>query len=250
MDDTWRIIDFKEKPEDPPGMPRDPDHCLVSMGNYVFTREPLEALLLEDAADPDSTHDFGNDIIPRAIGERRVFCYDFTRNQGPGQDGPNTYWRDVGTIESYFDASMDLRMPLPEFNLYNDLWPIRTPRFDAPPAKFVHHEENRKGRAIDSLVGEGSIISGALVKNSIIGRKVKIHSFCEVTDSIIFDNVEIGRGSRIHRAIIDKNNRLPPDTVIGHDDATPAGDHFVSETGIVVVPKRPRFESKIGMLHF
>jgi glucose-1-phosphate adenylyltransferase len=249
VDEDWRIVGFEEKPETPRTIPGDPENCLVSMGNYVFSRELLEEALEADAALTSSSHDFGKDVIPATIKTNRVFCYDFTQNQVSGQEGANTYWRDVGSIESYFEASMDLRMPLPEFNLYNDRWPIRSLRYDTPPAKFVHYEGDRRGRAVDSMVCEGTIISGALIKNSIIGRNVKVHSFCEITDSIIFDHVKIGRGSRINRCIVDKNNLIPENTVLSSTEGTTEDDHFISESGIVVVKKQPRFESALGTLH-
>ena len=250
VDEDWRIIGFEEKPQEPKTMPTDPTKCLVSMGNYVFERETLVNLLERDAANPESDHDFGKNIIPEAIQSLKVYCYDFTQNDVPGEEGPNTYWRDVGTIDSYYEASMDLRMPLPQFNLYNNSWPIRSLPAEGPPAKFVHYQSNRKGRALDSLVCEGSIISGARIKNCIIGRNVKVHSFCEITDSIIFDGVEIGRDSKVHKAIIDKNNIIPEGSRIGLGTEQSGPQHYVTPSGIVVVPKKPRFGATLGTLNF
>ena len=248
VDSDWRITRFQEKPTEPATLPGDPTRSLVSMGNYIFSRQILEDVIQRDAEDAESSHDFGKDVLPACILEHQVHCYDFTRNAIPGQTGPNTYWRDVGTIESYFDANMDLREIVPEFNLYNRNWPIRTtPLFDAP-AKFVHDENDRVGHAVNSLVCGGTIVSGASVRNSIIGRNVKIRSFAEVTDCIVMDNAEIGPGARLSRVIVDKNNLIPDGAVI--DSTVDAGDNFVSPSGIVVIRKRPRFESTAGIVHF
>lgn len=249
VDEDWRIIGFQEKPASPSPIPGQPDRALVSMGNYVFSGRVLVNILEEDAKDSTSSHDFGKDVIPSRLGDQRIFCYDFTQNRIPGQAGPNTYWRDVGTIESYYDANMDLRSVVPQFNLYNRQWPIRTSRLDDPPAKFVHDIPDRRGLAVNSIVCPGSILSGASVRNSVIGRNVKVHSYAEVTDSIVFDNVEIGRGCRIHRAIIDKNNQLEEGLSLGFDLDADAKEYYVSPTGIVVVPKRPRMEAPIGTIH-
>lgn len=248
VDEEWRIVGFEEKPANPKPIPGQPDRALVSMGNYVFSGRILVNMLEEDARDAKSSHDFGKDVIPNRLKDHRIFCYDFTQNRIPGQPGPNTYWRDVGTIESFYEANMDLRAVVPQFNLYNRQWPIRTRRHDDPPAKFVHDAENRRGAAINSVVCPGTIISGGLVKDSVIGRNVKIHSYAEVTDSIIFDNVEIGRGCRIHKAIVDKNNTLEEGLRLGFDPIVDARDFYVSPTGIVVVQKRPRMEAPIGTI--
>lgn len=249
VDEDWRIVGFEEKPAAPRTIPGDPGRSLVSMGNYVFTGRALVNMLEDDAADATSAHDFGKDVIPKRLHDHRLYCYDFTQNRVPGQSLPNTYWRDVGTLESYYEASMDLRKVVPEFNLYNRAWPIRTARFDDPPAKFVHDLENRTGRAVNSIVCAGSILSGCTVKNSVIGRNVKIHSFAEVSDAIVFDNVEIGRGAKVQKAIIDKNNRIADGASIGFDRDEDAKEHLVSPTGIVVVKKQPRFEAGIGTIN-
>lgn len=248
VDEEWRIVGFEEKPKAPKSIPGDSTRALVSMGNYVFSARSLIAALERDAVDPDSTHDFGKDVIPSLVRDRRVYCYDFGGNRVPGETGANTYWRDVGTVEAYYDANMDLRDVVPAFNLYNRQWPLFTARYDDPPAKFVHDSDNRTGRATNSIVCEGSILSGCTVRNSVIGRNVKIHSFAEVTDSIILDNVEIGRNARIHKAIIDKNVRVPDHATIGVDADADKRDFFVSPSGIVIVPKQPRFEGDIGSI--
>jgi glucose-1-phosphate adenylyltransferase len=248
VDADWRIVGFEEKPANPKPLPNDPTRALVSMGNYLFSYRALLAGLEADGADAGSTHDFGKDVIPTMVKDRRVYCYDFTSNKVPGEVGPNVYWRDVGTIEAYFDANMDLRGVVPAFNLYNRLWPIRTARYDDPPAKFVHEEVARTGRAFNSMVCEGSILSGCLVRNSIIGRNVKIHSYAEVSDSIIFDNVEIGERATIRRAIIDKNVKIADGAQIGTGTAMTAGEHFLSPGGITVIPKQPRFDADIAQI--
>jgi glucose-1-phosphate adenylyltransferase len=250
VDEDWRIVGFQEKP-DPSvakALPHDPTLALASLGNYVFSCRSLLSVLEADAGLRGSSHDFGKDVIPAMVRDRRVFCYDFTSNRVPGEKGPNTYWRDVGTIESYYEANMDLRDVVPAFNLYNRLWPIRTTRWDDPPAKFVHEADGRTGRALNSMVCEGSILSGCTVRNSIIGRNVKIHSFSEVSDSIIFDNVEIGENARINRAIIDKNVKLPEGAQIGTGTAMDPGAHFVSPGGITVIPKQPRFDADLAQI--
>jgi glucose-1-phosphate adenylyltransferase len=248
VDENWRIVGFAEKPANPKPIPGDPAHALASMGNYVFSCRPLLSALEDDGKDPQSSHDFGKDVIPAMVKDRRVYCYDFTSNRVPGEKGPNVYWRDVGTIEAYYEANMDLRDVVPAFNLYNRHWPIRTARFDDPPAKFVHEEATRTGRAINSMVCEGSILSGCLVRNSVIGRNVKIHSFAEVIDSIVFDNVEIGQNAKVYRAIIDKNVKVEDNALIGAGSGTTAAEHFVSPGGITVLPKQPRFESDIAQI--
>ena len=248
VDEEGRIIGFEEKPAQPKPMPGDPTRALVSMGNYVFSGRALVNLLQRDAEDSASSHDFGKDVIPGALQDHRMFCYDFTKNRIPGQSLPNSYWRDVGTIDSYYEASMDLRAVVPDFNLYNSGWPIRSTRYDDPPAKFVHDADNRVGRAINSIVCAGTILSGATVRHSIIGRNVRIHSFAEVKDCIIFDHVEIGRGAKLERCIVDKNNRIADGIEIGGEHGAAGHDWTVTPSGLVVVPKQPRYEGGIGTI--
>lgn len=248
VDENWRIVGFEEKPAAPKPIPGNPRMALVSMGNYVFNGRSLVRFLEEDAADPNSSHDFGKDILPGNVKDSRIFCYDFTRNQVPGQEGPNTYWKDVGTIEAFFEANMDLREIVPDFNLYNRMWPIRTARFDDPPAKFVHDIDGRTGAAVNSIVSPGAILSGCTVRNSIIGRNVKIHSYAEVTDSIIFDNVEIGRGAQVHKAIIDKNVKIAEGAMLGIEPGDLSAQHHVTKEGITVIGKSPRHDSGIGSI--
>jgi len=240
VDDNWRILGFEEKPAQPKSIPAEPDQALVSMGNYLFETELLLHAVEEDAPDASSTHDFGRDIIPRLVKEgRKVHAYDFRSNRIPTlQKGEETsYWRDVGTIEAYYEANMDLRAVNPTFNLYNRSWPIRTVSYGDPPAKFVFDEEGRRGTAINSIVAEGTIISGSTVRGSVIGQNVRIHSYCLIEDTVIMNRVEVGRGCRIRRAIIDKNAYIPPGTEIGYNPEKDREHHYVSDTGIVVVPR-------------
>lgn len=230
------IIGFHEKSKNPPTMPGNPDMCYVSMGNYVFSTDLLRDELLRDCDDPSSSHDFGRDILPRLVGKVPIYAYDFETNRIPG-DPPNqaAYWRDVGTIDAYYEASMDLRAVLPSLNLYNRQWPLRTAGYQDAPAKFTFDDEGRRGWAIDSIVSGGAILSGGSVKNSIIGRGVKIHAGAEVEDSVIFDNCDIGRRAKVRRAILDKNVRVPEDATIGYDLERDRSLYQVTETGIVVV---------------
>lgn len=240
VDPEWRIVGFEEKPPRPKPIPGEPDYALVSMGNYLFDTELLMKSLEEDARQAVGTHDFGRDILPALVIEgRKVYAYDFRRNRipTPQKGEESSYWRDVGTVDAYYEASMDLRAVDPSFNLYNRNWPIRTVSYGDPPAKFVFDDEGRRGLALNSIVGEGTIISGSLVRGSVISPNVRIHSFCLIEDSVIMNRVEIGRGCRIRRAIIDKNVYVPPGTEIGYDIEKDKERYFVTESGIVVIPR-------------
>jgi glucose-1-phosphate adenylyltransferase len=240
VDDDWRILGFEEKPEAPKSIPAEPDRALASMGNYLFDTELLLRAVEEDATNVQSTHDFGRDILPRLVREgRKIYAYDFRTNriQTAMKGEEQSYWRDVGTIEAYYEANMDLRAVNPTFNLYNRHWPIRTVSYGDPPAKFVFDEEGRRGMALDSIVAEGTIISGSVIRASVIGRNVRIHSFCQIDGAVIMNLVEIGRGCRIRRAIIDKNVVIPPGTEIGYNAEKDRERYFVTETGIVVIPR-------------
>lgn len=241
VDDQWRVQAFEEKPADPTPMPGDPSLALASMGNYIFNTEVLLEALREDSNDSDSKHDFGRNILPALLRGHKLVAYDFRGNKVPldfkGEEG--SYWRDVGTLDSYFEANMDLRAVRPSLNLYNRSWPIRTLGYGGPPPKFVFDEGGRTGVAINSIVAEGTIISGSRIYGSVIGQNVRIHSYCHIEDSIIMDWVEIGRRCRIKNAIIDKFNTIEPDTEIGFE---PEGDrqrYTVTATGITVVPRAP-----------
>lgn len=245
-DDEGRIRAFHEKPAEPPGMPDRPDMALASMGNYVFKTSALLEELERDALNPASNHDFGRDIIPATIaGGRRVFVYDFTQNIVPGEgERERGYWRDIGTVDSYWEAQMDLVEVQPMFNLYNRRWPIRTGLSLDPPAKFVWSDEaaSRIGIATDSLVSDGCIISGGRIHRSVLSPRVRINSFSEVEESVLFENVNIGRHARIRRAIIDKDVVIPPGMSIGYDPEEDRRRFYVSEGGIVVIPKRAKLQ--------
>ena len=230
------IIGFHEKSKDPPTMPGNPEMCYASMGNYVFSTDLLRDELLKDGDSQSSSHDFGRDILPSLVGKVPMFAYDFETNRIPG-DPPNqaAYWRDVGTIDAYYEASMDLRSVAPSLNLYNRLWPLRTAGYQDAPAKFTFDDEGRRGWAIDSIVSGGAILSGGSVRNSIIGRGVKIHAGAEVADSVIFDNCDIGRRAKVRRAILDKNVRVPEDATIGYDLERDRSLYQVTESGLVCV---------------
>jgi len=231
-----RILRFHEKKAGAPTIPGDPDHVYASMGNYIFSRRVLLRELQDDAANNASTHDFGRDILPSLVGRAEVYAYNFQSNRIPGEleDAP-AYWRDVGTIDSYYEANMDLRSVSPALNLYNREWPLRTTGFPDPPAKFTFDEENRRGQAIDSIISGGSILSGGIVRNSVLGRNVRVHTGALVEDSVILDNCDIGRRAKIRRAILDKNVRIAPDATIGYDRESDSRLHHVTESGIVVV---------------
>ena len=230
------IIGFHEKREDAPAMPADRDQVYASMGNYVFSTPALLRELYADAENEESTHDFGRDILPSLIGRCRMYAYDFQTNRIPG-DPPDkpAYWRDVGTIDAYYEASMDLRSISPALNLYNKHWPLMTAGYWDAPAKFTFDQEGRRGQAIDSIVSGGSILSGGVVRNSVIGRGCRIHTGAVVEDSVLFDNCDIGRHARVRRAILEKNVRIPEGGAVGYDLEEDRKRHHVTESGIVVV---------------
>ncbi|MFA6956285.1 MAG: glucose-1-phosphate adenylyltransferase [Thermoanaerobaculia bacterium] len=238
IDDSFRVTGFVEKPkEGAKTIPGRPDEVLASMGNYIFKASAIIDVL-ESNALRDSAHDFGKEIIPQMYGEAKVMAYDFGTNVVPGEEAEaRGYWRDVGTIDSYYTASMDLISISPKFNLYNSQWPLRSAWLNLPPAKFVFDEPQRIGRATNSLVAEGVIISGGVINRSILSPKVRIHSFSDVEGSILMDGVEIGRHSRIRRAIIDKGVKIPPRMTIGYDLEADRQRFTVTESGIVVIPK-------------
>ena len=233
------ILGFHEKRADAPTMPGDPEQVYASMGNYVFSTRALLRELYADAANENSTHDFGRDILPSMIGRSSMVAYDFQTNQIPGDpQGAEVYWRDVGTIDAYYEANMDLRVVSPKLNLFNRQWPLRTASYDDPPAKFTFDDDGRRGHAIDSVVASGAILSGGEVRRSVIGRGVRIHSGALVEDSIILDHCDIGRRAKIRRAILDKNVRIPEDATIGHDLANDRKLYHVTDSGIVVIEGR------------
>jgi glucose-1-phosphate adenylyltransferase len=242
VDDDWRIVGFEEKPAQPKPIPGEPDYALISMGNYIFDTAALVQAISADADQDTSNHDFGRDLLPALVKGRKVYAYDFRKNRVPStQKGEeSSYWRDLGTIEAYYEANMDLCSVNPLFNLYNRSWPLRTVGFGDPPAKFVFDWQDRQGMAVNSIVAEGTIISGSVVHNCVVGRNVRIHSYSQIEDCVIMDWTEIGRGSKIRRAILDKSNVIPPGTTIGYDFAKDRERYFVSESGIVVVSRGER----------
>jgi glucose-1-phosphate adenylyltransferase len=231
-----RIVGFHEKKADAPTMPDDPEKVYASMGNYIFSTDMLLRCVEEDQKDENSSHDFGKDILPRMVDKAEIFAYDFMTNSIPGEPKDKLpYWRDVGTLDAFYDANMDIRAIDPELNLFNQQWPLLTASYSTPPTKFAFDEDDRRGQAIDSVVAGGCIISGATIRNSVVGRHVYVHSRADIDSSIIFDNCDIGRGCKIRRAILEKNVHIPPGTVIGYDLDEDRKHYTVSDSGIVIV---------------
>ena len=238
VDDDRRIIDFEEKPKSPKPMPDDRTRCLASMGIYIFNTHFLFDQLCRDATNKNSVHDFGKNIIPSLIQSHLVRAYPF-RDKNTGR---SLYWRDVGTLDAFYEANMDLVAVDPELNLYDRKWPLRTYVPQEPPPKFVFAQtagaNPRSGHALDSLVCSGTILSGGTVRRSVLGYNVRVNSWASVEESILFDGVEIGRNCKIRRAIIDKRVRLPEGTQVGYDyDADRAAGYTVTDSGIVVIGK-------------
>ena len=231
------ILAFHEKNPDAPTLPGDPSQVYGSMGNYIFSRRTLMDLLETDAKDPASHHDFGRDILPKLAGNAPIYAYDFETNHIPGEAEDSVpYWRDVGTIDAYYEANMDLRSVKPELNLYNRQWPLRSTSYPDPPAKFTFDEDNRRGEAIDSVVSGGCILAGGVVRNSVLGPGVRVHTGALVEGCVIMDNCDIGRYARVRRAILEKNVRIPENATAGYDlEADRARGWHVTDSGIVVI---------------
>ena len=234
-------INFVEKPKDKPkSIPGNPDMCLASMGNYIFNKDTLLKALEEDEGIKTSSHDFGKNVIPMLLNEgKRIYIYNFATNEFPGiTDAERGYWRDVGSIDAYWQANMDLLQSNPELNLYSKDWPLRTFNYNYPPAKFIWQEGDRVGMATNSMVSEGCIVSGGSLSRCVLSPKVKVNSYSQIYESILMENVEVGRYSRIKKAIIDKNVYIPPNTRIGYnrEEDIKRGFH-VSPNGVTVVPK-------------
>jgi len=241
VDDEWRLTNFVEKPkEKPKSIPGNPDYCLASMGNYIFDKDILLKALDEDFVINSSSHDFGKNVIPMLLNQgKRIYIYNFASNTFPGiTDAERGYWRDVGSIDAYWQANMDLLDSNPELNLYSSEWPLRTFNYNYPPAKFVWSEGDRVGMATNSMVSEGCVVSGGGLSKCVLSPKVRVNSYSQISESILMESVEIGRYSRIRRAIIDKNVIIPPHTRIGFSREEDENRGFyVSPGGITVVPK-------------
>lgn len=239
-DADGRIVAFHEKKANAPTMPGDSNRVYASMGNYIFSTGTLLELLNADAKDAASHHDFGMDILPKLAGNAPMYAYNFETNRIPGEaEDAIPYWRDVGTIDAYYEANMDLNHVKPELNLYNREWPVRSTSYPDPPAKFVFDEANRRGEALDSIVSGGCILAGGMVRRSVLGRGVRVHTGALVEGCVIMDNCDIGRHAKLRRAILDKNVRIPPDTQVGYDlDADRARGWHVTDSGIVVIGRQ------------
>ncbi len=232
VDENRRIVGFEEKPAAPQPIPGEPDKCLASMGNYVFKTEFLYEQLIADADNEDSAHDFGKNIIPALVGKHKLYAYPF---RDP-RTGERAYWRDVGNLDAFWTANMELMAVTPELNLYDDDWPILTDQPQLPPAKFVFNDEDRRGTATDSMVSGGCLISGARLNRTLLFSNVHVHSYANVEETVVLPEVDIGRRARIKRAIIDRGCRIPEDMVIGEDHSEDRKRGFrVSDGGVVLV---------------
>lgn len=261
VDDDWRIRQFKEKVPFPTPIPDRPDHALVSMGNYIFNADCLLEMLKEDAHDSGSGHDFGRDILPTICARRRVYAYDFQNNWISDTGGPHHYWRDVGTIESYYRAHMDLHNPPCHVNLDDPVWPLRSTTYDGPTARMQEALNGRAGCVENSIVGNDTIVSGGYVRNSVIGNNVYISRRAVIEESVILGDVIVGEGARIHRAVIDHGNVIKAGEGIGYEPDYDAARYYLDDSGIVVVPHhslcstqrvvlRNNFQSRCGALCF
>ena len=242
-DKNGQIKSFLENPAKPPHIPGNPDLAFASMGNYIFSTDALIEAVVADAEDEKSKHDMGGSIIPMLVDKKQAWVYNFNNNVVPGQtEREFGYWRDVGTLDAYFHASMDLVTVDPVFDLYNEEWPILTWLYPHPPAKFVHDHEGRRGAAMESLVSAGAIVSGATVRRSIVSPEVRLHSYALVEDSVLFSGIDVARDAVVKRAIIDKGVTIPPGYQIGVDPAADRERFTVSDEGIVVIGKGDKLE--------
>jgi glucose-1-phosphate adenylyltransferase len=232
--DDGLITEFVEKPKDPPAMPGNDNMSLASMGIYIFNAEYLYKELERDLADPNSSHDFGKDIIPAAVKNAAATAHPFSLSCVPASGGDETYWRDVGTIDAYWDANIDLTATVPHLDLYDKRWPIWTYQAQLPPAKFVHNEEDRRGSAIESLVSGGCVVSGRVVR-SVLFSGVRIHSKSNISWSVLLPDVQVGRGVRLTRVVVDRGCKIPEGLVVGENAELDAARFYRSEKGITLV---------------
>ena len=234
VDQYQRIVAFDEKPEQPMPIPDDSGRALASMGIYIFNAKFLYEQLIRNADNPHSTHDFGHDIIPYLVPRYRVFAHRFSESC-VGVQNAAPYWRDVGTVEAYWEANMELAKITPDLNLYDEKWPIWTYQEQLPPAKFVFDDDDRRGMAVDTMVSGGCIISGALVKRSVLFSDVRVNAYSEVTDSVILPNTDIGRYVKLHRVVVDKGCRIPDGMEVGFDRQKDAERFYVTERGVTLI---------------
>jgi glucose-1-phosphate adenylyltransferase len=248
VDRDNRITGFEEKPKETKlRSPYNPDKVSGSMGIYLFNTDVLIPVLLKDAEDPNSSHDFGKDILPKMANDYRVYAYDFVDENKKEA----LYWRDVGTLEAFYEANMDIVSVSPVFNLYDDHWPIRTHQRQYPPAKFVFAEPGRTGTAVDSIIANGCIVSGSMVNTCVLSPDVRVNSYSEIDSSILFSHVNVGRHCRIRRAIIDRDVHIPEGTTIGYDPEADRQRYFVTESGITVVTRDySLFENPVNVDYF
>ena len=237
IDENKKVTSFVEKPADPPAMPGKPDRALASMGIYIFTADYLYRMLDEDIALEGSSHDFGKDIIPKAVGEGQVVAHFFQDSCVYNSEKAPAYWRDVGTIDAYWEANIDLTATVPELNLYDRSWPIWTYQEQLPPAKFVHNEANRRGEAIESSVSAGCILSGS-VHNSLLFSNCRVHSYTQIHGAVLLPEVQVGRNVRLTKVVVDRGCRIPDGLVVGEDPDDDARRFYRSEGGVTLITPR------------
>jgi glucose-1-phosphate adenylyltransferase len=235
VDAADRIVAFVEKPKDPPAMPDRPDMALASMGIYVFATGFLIDLLRRDAADPASSHDFGKDLIPYVVKNGKAVAHRFTKSCVRSENETDAYWRDVGTIDAYWEGNIDLTDIVPSLDLYDHNWPIWTYSELTPPAKFVHDEDGRRGSAVSSLVAGGCIVSGASIRRTLLSTGVRVNSYASIEDAVVLPYVEVGRGARLKKVVVDRGVRIPAGLVVGEEPEIDAGRFRRTESGICLI---------------
>ncbi len=235
IDTDQRILSFVEKPAQARSIPGKPNRALANMGVYIFNADFLYEQLILDSDDTGSSHDFGKDLIPKVVAHHRAYAHNYIESCIGASGSEQPYWRDVGTIDAYWEANIELTKVTPELDLYDDTWPIWTHQEQLPPAKFVFDDDDRRGMAVDSLVSGGDIISGSTVRRSLLFSRVHVHSYAEIEDSVILPDVDIGRNTRLRRVVIDKHCRIPPGSVIGFDPEQDRRRFHVSDKGITLV---------------